>query len=97
MPSLMTSMRGALPLGLLALAGCASAPGGMQTVRVAVPLVCSERAPERPHMPTESLRPDAGLDAFAAAAIAEIERREGYEIQLRTALSACTNPLKVGK
>ena len=77
------------------LAGCAaqSAPR-VQQVNVPVPVPCRESEPPRPAMPTEALDADVTLDAFAAAAIAEIERREGYEGQLRAALAACAAPLE---
>ena len=68
------------------LAGCA-AKG--EPVRIAVPVPCRVALPTRPHMPTEALAPDVSLDDFVAAAAAEIERREGYEVQLRAALEAC--------
>ena len=68
------------------LAGCATNPA---TVRVAVPVPCRVQVPPRPEMPTENLPVDAALDDFVAAAAAEIERREGYELQLRAALAAC--------
>ena len=68
------------------LTGCASAP---EAVRIAVPVPCRVAVPQRPHMPTEALAPDVALDDFVAAAAAEIERREGYELQLRAALEAC--------
>lgn len=74
------------------LAGCA-APR-VQQVNVPVPVPCRESEPPRPVMPTEALEEDVTLDAFAAAAIAEIERREGYEGQLRAALAACTAPVE---
>lgn len=78
---------------LLILAGCAAQPAlRVQQVNVPVPVPCQETAPPRPAMPTEALAADVTLDAFAAAAIAEIERREGYEVQLRAALAACTAP-----
>ena len=75
------------------LAGCAAQPAPrVQQVNVPVPVACPETEPPRPAMPTEALAADVTLDAFAAAAIAEIERREGYEGQLRAALAACTAP-----
>ncbi|WP_200896974.1 hypothetical protein [Paracidovorax citrulli] len=68
----------------------------MQTVevRVPVPVECREPVPARPAMPTDALRPGASLDDFARAALAEIERREGYEGQLLTALEACRAPIR---
>ena len=44
-------------------------------------------------MPTEALRPGATVDQYVQASAAEIERREGYEGLLRTALAACTAPI----
>ena len=35
----------------------------------------------------------ATLDQFTQAATAEIERREGYEGELRAALATCTQPV----
>lgn len=66
----------------------------IQRVNVAVPVACQEPTPVRPEMPTEALRPGATVDQFAQASMAEIERREGYEGLLRTALAICTQPLK---
>jgi len=78
--------------GALLLAGCATAPRvEMQRISVPVPVECREPVPARPVMPTEALRPGASLDDFARAAIAEIERREGFEVALLTALLACTD------
>lgn len=79
----------------LVLAGCgATAPRvEVQRVNVAVPVECKEPIPERPVMPTEALRPGATVDQFAQASMAEIERREGYEVQLVAALAICTRPI----
>lgn len=78
----------------LLLAGCAAQPVvQVQQAKVPVPVACSEPVPERPVMPTEALQPPVGLDAFAQAAMAEIERREGYERQLLAGLRACTAPV----
>jgi len=78
----------------LLLVGCAGAPRvEVQRVSVPVPVECREPVPSRPVMPTEALRPGASLDDFARAAMAEIERREGYEGQLLAALEACRAPI----
>lgn len=83
-----------LSLLLAMLSGCAAQPVvQLQQVKVPVPVVCQEQIPERPVMPTEALRPPVTLDAFARAAMAEIERREGYEQQLLVGLRACTAPV----
>lgn len=91
----MTVIKDCLTTAALAalLAGCAAPSAShVQRVHVPVPVPCRESEPPRPAMPTEALDADVTLDAFAAAAIAEIERREGYEVQLRAALAACTAP-----
>lgn len=77
----------------LVLAGCATTPG-VATVKVPVPVECRETVPDRPVMPTEQFTEKPAIDQYLRAARAEIERREGYEIKLRTALEACTAPIK---
>lgn len=81
---------------LLALAGCQTPPTRVELQRVNVPLpvACDEPVPERPVMPTEQLRPGATVDQFTQAALAEIDRREGYEVRLLAALMACTRPVR---
>lgn len=81
-----------LLMGLLVLVGCASpAPAGRTLVPV--PVECREPVPERPAMPTELLLPGAHPWVLLRAALAEIDRREGYEVQLRAALVVCTAPV----
>jgi len=77
------------------LAGCATTERvTVQTVKVPVPIECRVHTPARPAMPTEALRSGGtSLDAFVAAAAAEIELREGYEGELVAALAACTAPV----
>lgn len=65
----------------------------LQTVKVPVPIACQETEPGRPVMPTDRLLPGASLDSVVQAATAEIERREGYETKLVTALRACIAPI----
>lgn len=86
-------MRIAILLASAMLAGCAAPRVELQRVSVPVPVACQEPLPVRPVMPTEGLRPPVSLDAFAAAAMAEIERRAGYELELVTALEACRAPI----
>jgi len=88
-------MRAAVLMLAALLAGCASAPR-VETVevRVPVPVECREPVPARPAMPTEALRPGVSVDDFARAAMAEIERREGYEGQLLVALETCRAPIE---
>jgi len=83
-------MRAAVLMLAALLAGCAGTTR-VETVkvRVPVPVECREPVPARPAMPTEALRPGVTVEDFARAAMAEIERREGYEGQLLVALEAC--------
>lgn len=80
-------------LGLCSvLVACGSLPP--QTLRVPIPVECRVQVPARPAMPTEALAPGVDLDRFAAAAMAEIELREGYEGELGAALDACISLLR---
>lgn len=84
-----------IALVALLLAGCASAPRvELQRVNVPVPVECQEPIPDRPVMPTEALAPGVEPFVLMRAALAEIDRREGYELRLRTALEACTAPIR---
>ncbi len=84
-----------LLLGAMALAGCGSVPRvEIQEVKVPVPVECREPVPDRPSMPTETLAEDAGPFELLRAALAEIDRREGYEVRLLSALITCTRPVK---
>lgn len=79
----------------LMLAGCAAAPEPVievRTVNVAVPVPCREPVPDRPAFPMDGLRPGTSLNQFVSAALAERLVRSGYELQLETALRACTSP-----
>ncbi|EPD41049.1 MULTISPECIES: hypothetical protein [Delftia] len=83
-----------LLLGALALAGCGTTPRvEVQTVKVPVPVECREPVPDRPAMPTEALADDADPFELLRAALAEIDRRESYEVRLLAALLVCTAPL----
>jgi hypothetical protein len=81
----------ALALILLAVlaGGCATTRPELRRVAVEVPVPCRAATPERPTMPTEQLAPGVALQAFAAAAAAEIDRREDYERGLLAALEEC--------
>ncbi len=75
--------------------GCASVPAvEVQKINIPIPVACEEPVPARPAMPTEALRPGATVDDFTRAAMAEIERREGYEGELMVALGACRAPIQ---
>lgn len=88
-------MRAILLLGALALAGCGAVPRvEVQEVKVPVPVECREPIPDRPAMPTEALADDADPFELLRAALAEIDRREGYEVRLLAALISCTQPVR---
>ena len=74
------------------LAGCGSVKHVQ--VRVPVPVACQEQVPERPALPTDALQPEAAPWVLLRSALAEIDRREGYELQLETALRICTEPVQ---
>ncbi|WP_431113268.1 hypothetical protein [Variovorax paradoxus] len=56
---------------------------------IPVPIECHVQTPA---MSTEALASGVNLDRHVAASQAEIERREGYEGELRAALAICTAP-----
>lgn len=76
-------------VALLFLAGCGTMPADTVLVNTPIPLKCQQVEPERPVMPTETLSKSDSQDAKVAAALAEIDIREGYELRLVTALRAC--------
>ena len=84
----------ALLLCALVLMGCSTAPRiEVQTVKVPVPVECREPTPARPSMPTEALSEDVDPFELLRASLAEIDRREGYEVKLVAALENCKSPL----
>lgn len=78
---------------LMLLTACGTTPV-VTAIKVPVPIQCQETVPDRPAMPTEGFTEKPTLDQYVRAARAEIERHNGYETQLRTALEACTAPIK---
>lgn len=70
----------------LALTGCAIKPPQINTIYV--PVTCQEETPVRPQMPTEGMV-WVDTDDFVMRAVAEIERRQGYEVKLAAALDIC--------
>jgi hypothetical protein len=71
------------------LTGCATPERTVVEVPIAVPVACQVAEPLRPAMDSDSVPLDAAIDQLARALRAEIERREGYEGELRAALQAC--------
>lgn len=84
--------RKVLLLACAVLAGCGTAR--TVQVRVPVPVACQEAEPARPAMPTESLQPGVPPFVLLRAALAEIDRRQAYELILEAALRACTAPVQ---
>ena len=56
------------------------------------PVPCREPVPAKPSFPMDGLRPGTSLNQFVSAALAERLVRDGYQLQLETALRACTAP-----
>jgi len=77
---------------LFLLTACGTTPV-LTEIKVPVPVACQEKVPDRPVMPTEEFTAKPTLDQLSRARAAELERREGYEVKLRTALEACTAPI----
>ncbi len=71
---------------LVLLSGCAT---NTVPIKVAVPVKCTAEVPQRPVMPTEVLPTTAGSFDKVRAALAEIDFREGYEVELLAALKSC--------
>lgn len=78
-----------LGLSTALLAGCLAGPP--VRINVPVPVECRAKEPQRPAMPTESLKPGIDVDQWVAAAQAELLLRHGYEGELRAALHECTD------
>lgn len=84
-------------IAALALAGCIGTQGVVKGER-AQTVECTETMPDRPTMATEVMPSDSTVDAYVQAARSEILDRDGYEIELRTALAACIRPInRAGK
>lgn len=75
------------------MAGCATPGSELVEIRVPVPIECRAAKPARPAMPTDALQPADSLYRKVTAALAELELREGYELELVAALDACMTPL----
>lgn len=83
-----------LAAAVLPLAGCFGTFTTRSTTPVPVPVECKEKVPARPAMHTDAFTTKPDLDALVKAQDAEIVVREAYEVELRTALVACTSPLQ---
>ncbi|MEO8391236.1 hypothetical protein [Polaromonas sp.] len=84
-------------LAIACLSACKTVPL-VTPVNVAIPVECKEPEPDRPVMPTDALKtrgcPSGGcVDELLQSSLAENQRREGYEVQLVTALRNCKRPI----
>lgn len=83
----------ALAIALL-LAGCGSfgRPAPVP-VKVAVPVPCQVSIPPVPVFPADTLTGSEDLFTLAKTLWADHQARKAYELELRTALEACTAPI----
>lgn len=81
-----------LPVALL-LSGCFGTFGNKGTVEkisVPIPVPCNIIAPIKPVMPLDSIeKTETDISIWTKAALAEIELRKGYELELETAITSC--------
>lgn len=73
---------------LLLLVGC----GGNQSIReVPVPVIvpCVTSIPEEPTFPLQEANASEDLFTLVKKSLSEIELRKGYELKLKSALTAC--------
>lgn len=76
-------------VGLVLIAGCATPPPASITVRVPVPVACTQPTPDRPILSIDTMAPDLPLDVQVRNMRADHDDRDGYEARLRAALEAC--------
>lgn len=74
---------------LALLSGCSTMPAATVTVRVPVPVACTQAVPERPVLAIDTMSPDLPLDVQVRNLRADHDDRDGYEARLRAALEAC--------
>ena len=74
---------------LALLARCSTTPPATITVRVPVPVACTQAVPDRPLLSIDTMSPDLPLDVQARNMRADHDDRDGYEARLRAALEAC--------
>ena len=72
-------------IAALILAGCGTTQ--YTRVHIPVPVECQETVPDRPAMPTELLAPGATPWVLLRSALAEIDRREAYELKMRPSMA----------
>ena len=66
-----------------------------ETVRY-IPTACVSSVPARPDMPTERLSSADALDKIMQAALAEIDVRRAYRLDMRAALVGCVKVTRLG-
>lgn len=78
---------------LLLTAGCASLIPRVQIekVEVPIPVPCNIVPPSKPAMPFSDVELSGSLFTDSKRALAEIQLRIGYELQLEAAIKACNS------
>ena len=64
-----------------------------RTVNIAIPIECQEDMPKEPEYKTRELPEGTELFLVTRTALAELDTRDGYELELRTALANCKKPV----
>lgn len=84
-------MRWLLLIGVIVLAGCASRPPEVRTVRVEIPVQvpCKAKDVAVPTWAADGLKKSDPLEVKARALLAERRQRIGYERELIAAVNAC--------
>lgn len=84
-------MKAFLVVCAVVLAGCASRPPEMRTVRVEVPVLvpCKTKEVAVPPWAAQGLKKSDSLELKVRALLAERRQRIGYERQLAAAVEAC--------
>lgn len=77
---------------LLLLSSCAyqpTIPPKVITAEVAIPVTRKVAIPVKPEMPLQSASSKEPFDVLIKKALAEIELRKSYELELETSVDAC--------
>lgn len=75
------------------LVGCVTSPPVIDVkdriVEIPIPVPCKIRPIDEPTLPVDRLKKEDPLDTKLASALAELERREAYEKELKAAIKEC--------
>lgn len=76
---------------LLLIAGCAILAPKIEKVEVPIPVPCNIIPPSKPSMPFSEVDLTGNIFTDTKRALAEIQLRIGYEVQLEAAIKACNS------